>query len=80
MEGEPDPAFKEHSIWELTMTLDQNVPNGMLALGREMLRNLRPDLIGLCSRRLPPSGDQILPYVAVDIGEAEVAAAPAEGE
>ena len=45
--GELDPAFKDLTTWELKMVINQNVPNEVLAWGRAMLRNFRPDLIDI---------------------------------
>jgi len=43
--GELDPAFKDHSVWDLRMVVDGSEPDETLAWGREMLRNYRPDHI-----------------------------------
>jgi hypothetical protein len=43
--GELDPAFKDMSAWECRMIVDSNAPDHVLAWGREMLRNYRPDHI-----------------------------------
>lgn len=43
--GELDPAFKDMSAWECRMIVDSNAPDDVLAWGREMLRNYRPDHI-----------------------------------
>jgi hypothetical protein len=41
--GELDPAFKSFSAWEYRMIVDCDAPDEMLAWGRDMLRNYRPD-------------------------------------
>ena len=41
--GELDPAFKDMSVWELRNVVNGDEPDEMLAWGREMLRNYRPD-------------------------------------
>ncbi len=43
--GELDPAFKDMSAWECRLIVDSNAPDHVLAWGREMLRNYRPDHI-----------------------------------
>jgi hypothetical protein len=43
--GELDPAFKDLTTWEYRMVLDCDAPEHILAWGREMLRNYRPDHI-----------------------------------
>lgn len=43
--GELDPAFKDLSIWELTMVVDGKDPDETFAWGREMMRSYRPDII-----------------------------------
>lgn len=45
VDGELDPAFKNFSVWEYRMVVDCNAPDAILAWGREMLRNYRPDHI-----------------------------------
>lgn len=45
LDGELDPAFKDFSVWEYRMVIDCNAPDQILAWGREMLRNYRPDHI-----------------------------------
>ncbi len=45
LDGELDPAFKDMSAWECRLIVDSNAPDHMLAWGREMLRNYRPDHI-----------------------------------
>jgi hypothetical protein len=44
-EGELDAAFKNFSVWEYRMVVDCDAPDHILAWGREMLRNYRPDHI-----------------------------------
>jgi hypothetical protein len=43
--GELDPAFKNFSVWEYRMVVNSDAPDSILAWGREMLRNYRPDHI-----------------------------------
>jgi len=43
--GELDPAFKHMSAWECRMIVNSYAPDHILAWGREMLRNYRPDHI-----------------------------------
>lgn len=43
LNGELDPAFKKLSTWEFRMVVDCDAPDEILAWGREMLRNYRPD-------------------------------------
>jgi hypothetical protein len=45
LDGELDPAFKNMSAWEYRMIVNSDAPDQMLAWGREMLRNYRPDHI-----------------------------------
>ncbi len=45
VDGELDPAFKNFAVWEYRMVVDCNAPDAILAWGREMLRNYRPDHI-----------------------------------
>ena len=45
LDGELDPVFKDFSAWEYRMVVDCDAPDEMLAWGREMLRNYRPDHI-----------------------------------
>ena len=45
LDGELDPAFKNFSVWEYRMVIDCDAPDSILAWGREMLRNYRPDHI-----------------------------------
>ncbi len=43
--GELDRAFKNLGTWEYRMVVDCDAPDAILAWGREMLRNYRPDHI-----------------------------------
>ena len=43
--GELDPAFKNFTAWEYRLVVDCDAPDEILAWGREMLRNYRPDHI-----------------------------------
>ncbi|QTN31687.1 hypothetical protein HZ994_04895 [Akkermansiaceae bacterium] len=43
--GELDPAFKEFTTWEYRHAINCDSPDEILAWGREMLRNYRPDHI-----------------------------------
>ena len=43
--GELDPAFERLTTWDLRMVVDGEEPDEILAWGREMLRNYRPDHI-----------------------------------
>jgi hypothetical protein len=43
--GELDPAFQDMSAWECRLIVDSSAPDHVLAWGREMLRNYRPDHI-----------------------------------
>jgi chemotaxis protein histidine kinase CheA len=45
LKGELDPAFKHFSVWEYRMVVGCDAPDEILAWGREMLRNYRPDHI-----------------------------------
>lgn len=45
LDGELDPVFKDLSTWELRMVVGCDAPDAILAWGREMLRNYRPDHI-----------------------------------
>lgn len=45
LDGELDPAFKDMSAWECRMIVNSEAPDHILAWGREMLRNYRPDHI-----------------------------------
>jgi len=43
LSGELDPGFKGLSVWDLRMVVNGEEPDEILAWGREMLRNYRPD-------------------------------------
>lgn len=45
LDGELDPAFKNMTAWECRMIVNCDAPDHVLAWGREMLRNYRPDHI-----------------------------------
>jgi len=45
LDGELDPAFKDLTAWEYRMAVNSDAPDHILAWGREMLRNYRPDFI-----------------------------------
>ncbi|MGN6555254.1 MAG: hypothetical protein ACTHLW_16225 [Verrucomicrobiota bacterium] len=45
LDNELDPAFKNFSAWEYRMVVGCDAPDEILAWGREMLRNYRPDHI-----------------------------------
>ena len=45
LDGELDPAFKDMTAWECRMIVNSDAPDHVLAWGREMLRNYRPDHI-----------------------------------
>jgi hypothetical protein len=45
LDGELDPAFKNLTSWEYRHVVNSDAPDGILAWGREMLRNYRPDHI-----------------------------------
>ena len=45
LDGELDPAFKNLTVWEYRMVVNCDAPDHILAWGREMLRNYRPDHI-----------------------------------
>jgi hypothetical protein len=63
LDGELDQGFKDLSVWNLTMVVDDGEPDEIYAWGREMLRNLRPDCI-------PNDGDT---SVYVDVVDKEIA-------
>jgi len=43
--GELDPGFKDLSVWDLRMVVNGEEPDEILAWGRQMLRNYRPDQV-----------------------------------
>jgi hypothetical protein len=45
LDGELDPAFKNLATWEYRHVVNCDAPDEILAWGREMLRNYRPDHI-----------------------------------
>jgi len=45
LSGELDPGFEGLSVWDLRMVVNGHEPDEILAWGREMLRNYRPDHI-----------------------------------
>lgn len=45
LDGELDPAFQHFTAWEYRQVVDCDAPDHILAWGREMLRNYRPDHI-----------------------------------
>ncbi|WP_338690168.1 hypothetical protein [Haloferula helveola] len=45
LNDELDPAFKDLTVWDYRMVVDGEEPNDVLAWGREMLRNYRPDQV-----------------------------------
>lgn len=45
LDGELDPAFGKLTTWEYRMVVGCDAPDAILAWGREMLRNYRPDHI-----------------------------------
>jgi len=45
LDGELDPVFKNLSVWEYRLVVGCDAPDPILAWGREMLRNYRPDHI-----------------------------------
>lgn len=45
LDGELDPAFKDLSVWDYRFVVNGQEPDEILAWGREMLRNYRPDHI-----------------------------------
>jgi len=60
--GELDPGFKNLSVWNLTMVVNGEEPDEVLAWCRQMLNNLRPDCI-------PNNGDT---SVYVDVVDKEI--------
>ena len=49
--GELDPHFGDLTVWDLRMVVDGEEPEEILAWGREMLRNYRPDHITTSDHR-----------------------------
>lgn len=48
---ELDPHFKDLTVWDMRMVVDGEEPDAILAWGREMLRNYRPDHITTSDHR-----------------------------
>jgi hypothetical protein len=61
--GELDQGFKDLSVWNLTMVVDGDEPDEIIAWGRQVLHNLRPDC-------LPHDGDT---SVYVNVVDKEIA-------
>ena len=51
LDGALDPAFKDLTVWDYRMAVDSDAPDAILAWGREMLRNYRPDQISTSDTR-----------------------------
>jgi len=51
LDGELDPGFKGLSVWDYRMVVNGEEPDHILAWGREMLRNYRPDHISTSDYR-----------------------------
>lgn len=51
LEGELDPMFDQLTVWDYRMVVDGEEPDAILAWGREMLRNYRPDHIAKADTR-----------------------------
>ncbi|MFU8847937.1 MAG: hypothetical protein ACNA77_04375 [Opitutales bacterium] len=51
LDGELDPQFKNLTVWDMRMVVDGEEPEEILAWGREMLRNYRPDHITTSDHR-----------------------------
>lgn len=62
LDGELNQAFKDLSVWNLTMVINGEEPDEIIAWGRQMLSNLRPDCI-------PNDGDT---SVYVDVVDKEI--------
>jgi len=62
LDGELDQGFKDLSVWNMAMAVNANDPDEVLAWGRQMLHNLRPDCI-------PENGDT---SIYVDVVDAEI--------
>jgi len=45
LDGKLDPTFKNHSVWNLKMVVDEGTPNEIFAWGRDMMCSYRPDLV-----------------------------------
>jgi hypothetical protein len=62
LDGELDPGFKDLSVWNMAMAVNASDPDEILAWGRAMLHNLRPDCV-------PQNGDT---SVYVDVVDKEI--------
>jgi hypothetical protein len=62
LDGELDQGFKDLSVWNLAMVVNGDEPDEIIAWGRQMLHNLRPDCI-------PNNGD---PSIYVDVVDKEI--------
>jgi len=51
LDGELDPGFKDLTVWEYRMAVDGDEPDSILAWGRQMLRNYRPDHVSTADYR-----------------------------
>jgi len=51
LDGELDPGFKDLTVWEYRLVVNGDEPDDILAWGREMLRNYRPDEISTSDYR-----------------------------
>ena len=51
LDGALDPSFKDLTVWEYRNVVNGDEPDRILAWGREMLRNYRPDLISTSDYR-----------------------------
>jgi len=51
LDGELDPCFQRLSVWDLRMVVNGEEPDEILAWGREMLHNYRPDHISTSDYR-----------------------------
>jgi len=51
LDGELDPGFEGLSVWDYRMVVNGEEPDEILAWGREMLRNYRPDHISTADYR-----------------------------
>ncbi len=68
VDGELNQAFKDLSVWSLTMVVNGDEPDEVHVWGRQMLNNLRPDCI-------PNNGD---PSVYIDVVDNEIQYSSAE--
>jgi hypothetical protein len=51
LDGELDPGFEDLSVWDYRLVVNGDEPDDILAWGREMLRNYRPDQISTSDYR-----------------------------